>query len=300
MYCLSCKKKLIETPLFCPHCGSSTNKKKPLSLTKKLLIGFVLLTCFLTFSSSFPEGLGLLIGYALIYFIYRCFKRAIRLKNEQGGWFKKSSHHVHFEDHLQSESAKQINDWKESLDELWHGSKEISFDYEDYSGNTTTRTIILKHLYIDVNGDFVFKGFCLLRQSHRTFKLDSIISNITCNGLQMDPLVFIEEELGIIVDAEDTVDEDAINKEVGEALLDRADEIELLESKGLLVNITFEPAGIELFKTFKNGKRHKTPSYKLFYNSENTVKRWSVLNGNKQESFNSANDAVAKFLDLTK
>jgi len=87
--CKACKKELLTSAPLCPYCNASNPTKQPLSLTKKLLIGFALLTCFLAFSSSFTEGMVLLKGYAIIYFIYWCFSRAIKLKNEQGGWFKK-------------------------------------------------------------------------------------------------------------------------------------------------------------------------------------------------------------------
>ena len=197
--CNACKKELLINTPSCPYCNASDPTKNTLSLTKKLLIGFALLTCFLAFSSSFTEGIGVLKGYAIIYFIYWCFRRALKLKNEQGGWFKNQPDSE--DDTAYAGQPERLSNWKSGLDTLWSGSKEISFDYEDYNGNITSRALALKHLYIDKNGDFVFKGFCKLRQSHRSFKIDSIISDVTFSGKEMNPYLFIEDELGIVVDA---------------------------------------------------------------------------------------------------
>lgn len=219
--------------------------------------------------------------------------------------------------------SKKLDTWDKELGELWHGSKEIEFDYLNTRRMSSTRRVVIHKLLISEKGDLAFRGLCLLRKTTRTFLVKSIASKVRYEGRLIDPFIFIEEELGIIIDAEDLITDlppiydepgsipeatkqdepwptmitdDDIKAAIEESLVRLSEKLEKAEIGE--VDFHFEEIGMEVYKLFKNGKRQKYPFAVLYYDENNASKKWCVETEDERETFPLVDDAMKALINF--
>ncbi|AWX99526.1 hypothetical protein A8139_05605 [Marinomonas primoryensis] len=281
-------------------------------------------------------GTVIIVILGLLIFSGLCLKRALTLKKRQGGWAKPNEDTGYIgansspysgsakkeqprpaDNYVGKNPSKKLKAWDKDLGELWHGSKEIEFDYLNSRKMSSTRKVVIHRLLISEKGDLVFRGLCLLRKTTRTFLVKSIASKVRYEGRLIDPFIFIEEELGIIIDAKDliadlpsiydepgsiplatkqdepwptTITDDDVKTAIEGSLVRLSELIEKAEIGE--VDFHFEGAVLKVYKLFKNGNRYKHPIVTLFYNENNASRKWCVETEEEKESFPLIDDAM--------
>ncbi len=257
------------------------------------------------------------------------FRRALKLKKEK----KPHSERTEINTSLQKKTtasshgfigpnaSSKLKTWDKNVDELWRGSIEIEFDYINTKKITSTRKVVINKLIISEKSDLLFRGFCLLRQTNRTFLVQSIASHLRYDNRLIDPFLFIEEVLGIVIDAKDLIKTlpsihempgsirassklnepwptlitpDDFKHAIEDSLAKFKTEIDDIKSDK--IDIAFNGSQLELYKCFKNGNRYKQPTVTVFYNEKNTSRKWSVSTQDGKESFALIDDAIQKLI----
>jgi hypothetical protein len=282
-------------------------------------------------------GTVIIVILGLLIFAVLCFKRALTLKKRQGGWVnpKKDNGYIgadtspHIKSTIQKEEKQpKIESRKEASDsrkkdkgEIWDGVKEIHFDYLNTKGISSSRTLILHKLLISEKGALTFQGHCLQRNMTRTFSVDSITSNIRYDGKLINPFVFIEEELDMIIDAKNIVESSPslsespkpsikvpqtyepepieftskdVEAEIRKEMLKNRDVFNKIENEDKTV--ICDEQGLRIYKSFKNGKLQNTPLFNLFYNYDEDYFKWVIKTRDRKDEHASIEDAIEELL----
>ncbi|WP_111637452.1 hypothetical protein [Marinomonas shanghaiensis] len=240
-------------------------------------------------------GTVIIVILGLLIFSVLCFKRALTLKKRQGEWVKPKEDTGYIgadtspyikstikkeEKQPKTKSRMTTSDSsKKDKGEVWSGVKEIPFDYLNTKGISSSRTLILHKLLISEKGVLTFQVHCLQRNTTRTFSVGSITSNIRYDGKFINPFVFIEEELDIIIDAKNIVDSSPslsespkpsieipyiyepesieftskdVEAEIRKEMLKKRYTFNKIESEDKTVMC--DEQGLRMYKSFKNGK----------------------------------------------
>jgi hypothetical protein len=81
------------------------------------------------------------------------------------------------------------------------------------------------------------------------------------------------------------------------AIDEKLEEFNALESHWSIAN-TDDGTGAGVFGYLKNGKPRKTPTFYLFFNSDNPYSQWSVSDGSRKRSFVTAREALRVLLAM--
>ncbi|MGB3383957.1 MAG: hypothetical protein WBA64_04710, partial [Marinomonas sp.] len=261
----------------------------------------------------------------------------LTIKKRQGGWIKTKGDTGYIgadtspyikstikkeEEKPKTKSIKTTSDRrKKDKGEIWSGVKEIHFDYLNTKGISSSRTLILHKLLISEKGALTFQGHCLQRNMTRTFSVDSITSNIRYEGKLINPFVFIEEELDMIIDAKNIVESSPrlsespkpsiknqhtyepepieftskdVEEEIRKEILKNRDAFNKIESEDKTV--ICDEQGLRIYKSFKNGKLQKMPLFNLFYNYNEDYFKWIIKTRDRKDEHASIEEAVEELL----